>query len=107
MAEMDKMLKQMQKFREQMEELQEQLAIKEVSHSAGGGMVTAVVNGRQELVDLKIDPQAIDPNDPEILEDMVIAAVNGAIKEAFEMARQEMSKLTGGLSGMPGIGELM
>lgn len=105
MAKMDKMFKQMQKLQKQMEQMQEQLAKKEVEHSAGGGMVTATVNGSIELVDIKIDPEVIDPEDPEMLEDLVIAAVNGAMKEANEMVQGEMSKLTGGIAGgIPGLG---
>lgn len=105
MAKMDKMFKQMQKLQKDMERMQEELAQKEVEFSAGGGMVTAVVNGSMELVDIKIDQEVIDPEDREMLEDLVIAAVNGAMKKANEMAQQEMSRLTGGLSGaIPGLG---
>ena len=105
MADMNKMLKKMQKLQQDMERMQDELAEKEVIHSAGGGMVSATVNGKMELVDIKIDPEVIDPSDPEILEDLVIAAVNGAISEANEMAQKEMGKLTGGLAGgIPGLG---
>lgn len=106
MANMNKMFKKMQKLQKDMEKLQEELADKEITHSAGGGMVVATVNGRQDLVDIKIDPEAIDPEDAEMLEDMVIAAVNGAMTEASEMAQKEMSKMTGlpGMGGMPGLG---
>jgi DNA-binding YbaB/EbfC family protein len=102
---MDKMFKQMQKLQKDMERMQEELAEKEVESSAGGGMVTATVNGRMELVDLKINPEVIDPEDPEMLEDLIIAAVNEAMVNANEMAQSEMSKLTGGLAGgFPGLG---
>jgi hypothetical protein len=102
---MDKMFKQMQKLQKDMERMQEELAEKEVESSAGGGMVTATVNGKMELVDLKINPEVIDPEDPEMLEDLIIAAVNEAMGNANEMAQSEMSKLTGGLAGgFPGLG---
>ncbi len=105
MSQMDKMFKQMQKLQKDMERMQEELAEKEVESSAGGGMVTATVNGRMELVDLKINPEVIDPEDPEMLEDLIIAAVNEAMVNANEMAQSEMSKLTGGLAGgFPGLG---
>ncbi len=105
MAKMDKMFKQMQKLQQDMERMQAELAEKEVEATAGGGMVTAIVNGGMELVDVKIDPQVIDPEDPEMLEDLIIAAVNEAMAKANEMAQREMGKLTGGLGGgIPGLG---
>ena len=92
-------------FQKEMERMQDELAEKEIVHSAGGGMVSATVNGKMELVDIKIEKEVIDPDDPELLEDMIIAAVNGAISEANEMAQQEMARLTGGLgAGIPGLG---
>lgn len=102
MAKMDRMFKQMQELQEKMARLQEELGSREVKHSTGGGMVTATVNGKQELVDLKLDPAAIDPEDPEMLEDMIIAAVNGAMAEASEIAKKEMSNLAG-LGNIPGL----
>ena len=95
-------MKQMQKLQEQMERMQKKLAEKEVTHSAGGGMVKATVNGRQELVNIEIDPEVIDPEDREMLEDLIIAAVNGAMEEANQLAQSEMAQLTGGLS-IPGM----
>ena len=103
MPDMMKMMKQMQKLQEQMAKLQEELGKRTISHNAGGGMVTATVNGKQELIDLKIDPQVIDRSDPEMLEDMIIAAINGAFSESTKMMQEEMSKLTGGLGGLPGL----
>jgi len=100
---MNKMLKQMQKVQKQMEQMQEELALKEVTHSSGGGVVTATVNGKQELLNIKIDPEVVDPDDIEMLEDMIIAAINGAMEKASEMAKEEMGKLTGGLGGIPGL----
>ncbi|HHS51056.1 MAG TPA: YbaB/EbfC family nucleoid-associated protein [candidate division Zixibacteria bacterium] len=102
MANMNKMFKQMQKLQEDMARVQEELAEREVSHSAGGGVVMATVNGRQELVDIKIDPDSIDPEDLEMLEDMIIAAVNGALTESLKMAQEEMAKVAG-LGGIPGL----
>ena len=69
---------------------------------AKGGMVTAVVSGKQQLLDLKIDPTAVDPEDVEMLQDLVTAAVNEAIKQSQQMAQEEMGKLTGGMN-IPGL----
>jgi hypothetical protein len=85
-----------------MAELQEELGKKQVEASAGGGMVTAVVSGKQQLLDLKIDPAAVDPEDVEMLQDLVTAAVNEAIKQSQQMASEEMSKITGGMN-IPGL----
>jgi DNA-binding YbaB/EbfC family protein len=85
-----------------MAEMQEEMANKQVEASAGGGMVTAVVNGKQQLLDLKIEPAAVDPDDVEMLQDLVVAAVNEAIKQSQQMAQEEMSKITGGLN-IPGL----
>ena len=104
------MLKQAQKLQKQMERLQEELAEKRVEGTAGGGMVTVVVNGKQDLIDVKIDPEVVSPDDVEILEDLIVAAANQAREKAREMAQQEMSKITGdfmpqGLAGLkiPGL----
>ena len=102
MVNIGKMMKQAQEMQQKMEKIQQELAEKEVSHSAGGGMVTATANGRQELVDIKISPDVIDPDDPEMLEDMVIAAVNGALEASVEMAQEEMAKVAG-IGGIPGL----
>ena len=85
-----------------MAELQEELGKKQVEASAGGGMVTAVVSGKQQLLGLKIDPAAVDPEDVEMLQDLVTAAVNEAIKQSQQMASEEMSKITGGMN-IPGL----
>ena len=95
-------MKQAQQMQRRMAQLQEEMANKQVEASAGGGMVTAVVNGKQQLLDLKIDPAAVDPEDVEMLQDLVMAAVNEAIKQSQQMAQEEMSKLTGGLN-IPGL----
>lgn len=95
-------MKQAQQMQRRMGELQEELGNKKVEASSGGGMVTAVVNGKQQLLDLKIDPAAVDPEDVEMLQDLVTAAVNEAVKQSQQMAQEEMSKLTGGMN-IPGL----
>jgi len=95
-------LKQAQKLQEQMTELQRQAGERSVEASAGGGMVKAVVNGRLELVSIEIDPEALKSSDKEMLQDLVIAAVNQGIRNAQALVAQEMKKLTGGL-GLPGL----
>ncbi|MGF7186497.1 hypothetical protein GGQ84_002609 [Desulfitispora alkaliphila] len=99
---MNKMMKQAQKMQAQMEKMQAELAEKEVEASAGGGVVTAVANGKQEVVSIKIKPEAVDPDDVEMMEDLVLAAVNEALRKSQEMMSQEMSKITGGMK-MPGL----
>ncbi|MFO7311015.1 MAG: YbaB/EbfC family nucleoid-associated protein [Bacillota bacterium] len=105
MMNMAKMMKQVQKMQQEMARIQEELGSKTVEASAGGGMVSAVANGHQEIVSVRIDPQAVDPNDVEMLQDMVVAAVNEALRKARELAAQEMAKVTGGLNipGLPGF----
>ena len=92
------LVKQAQKLQSQMAKVQEEMALKTVEGSAGGGMVTVIANGKQEIVSIKIDPEVIDPNDIEMLQDLVVAAANDALKKAQEMMTSEMSKLTGGLN---------
>ena len=91
------MLKQVQEVRERMQRLQEELGGRTVEGSAGGGMVVAVVNGRQELLDLRIEKEVVDPGDMGMLRDLVRAAVNDALARSREMAAAEMAKLTGGI----------
>ena len=104
---MANMLKQVQKMQADMVAAQEQLKNETVEASAGGGMVTVKMTGDLELKELKIDADAIDPEDPEMLQDMVQAAVNEAIRAAQEMAATKMSGLTGGMDlgnlGLPGF----
>jgi len=95
-------MKQAQQMQRRMAEMQEELENKQVEASAGGGMVTAVVNGKQQLLELKIEPTAVDPEDVEMLQDLVTAAVNEAIKKSQQMAQDEMSKITGGMN-IPGL----
>jgi DNA-binding YbaB/EbfC family protein len=96
------MMKQAQKLQARMMEMQKELGHRTVSAQAGGGMVEAVVNGRQELVSLRIDQEVVIPDDVEMLQDLILAAVNEALNRSREMMAQEMSKLTGGLQ-IPGL----
>lgn len=102
MNNLGNLLKQAQKFQSQVSQIQAELGEQRVEVSAGGGMVTAIVNGRQELLGVRIDPQVVDPSDVEMLEDLVVAAVSEAMTRASEMAAERMRKLTGGLE-LPGI----
>ncbi|MDE0185806.1 MAG: YbaB/EbfC family nucleoid-associated protein [Candidatus Poribacteria bacterium] len=99
---MNNLMKQAQQLQKRMLEIQEELANRTVEATVGGGMVTAVVNGQQELVSIKISPDVVDPDDVEILEDLIVAAANEARNEAQELMNQEMGKLTGGLK-IPGL----
>ena len=92
------LMKQAQKMQQDMIRMQEEQESKTFSAQAGGGMVTAVVNGKHELQDLKINPEAVDPEDVEMLQDMVMAAVNEAMQTADKEAANNMSRLTGGLN---------
>ncbi len=96
------MMKQAQKLQAKMAELQAEMGNRTVSAQAGGGMVEAVVNGRQELLSLRIDKEVVSPEDVEMLQDLILAAVNEALNRSREMMAQEMSKLTGGMQ-IPGL----
>lgn len=91
------MMKQAQKMQQDMLKIQEELETKEYEATAGGGVVKAVVSGKRELMALEIDPDAVDPEDVEMLQDMVVAAVNEALRNAETAANEGMSKVTGGL----------
>lgn len=106
MGNMAGMMKQVKKMQQQMEQAQAELVDLEVSATAGGGMVTVTANGKQELLAIEIKPDAVDPDDIEMLEDLVLAATNEAIRKAGEMANEHMAKVTGPLQGMlpPGMG---
>jgi len=106
---MNQMLKQVQKMQADMMKAQEALANETVQASAGGGMVTVTITGDLQVKDVKIDPEAIDPEDAELLQDMVLAAVNEAIRQAQELAATKMGGATGGMDlgslGLPpGLG---
>ncbi len=100
---MSKMMKQLQKAQAEMSRLQEDLAQRTVESSSGGGAVRVTANGQKQLVSLQIDPEAIDPDNREMLEDMIIAAVNEAFNRVDEMVSSEMQKLTGGMNLPPGM----
>lgn len=95
-------MKQAQQMQQKMARLQEELGDREIEATAGGGMVTAKVNGRQQLLGITIDPAAVDPEDVEMLQDLVVAAVNEALKKSQEMAQEEMGRITGGMN-IPGL----
>ena len=98
------MLQTAQQMQEKLKEIQEGLAHRKVEGSAGGGMVVATVNGRQELVSIAIDPEIVDAEDVPMLQDLVVAAVNQGLRQAGEMAQQEMAQVTGGLPfKIPGL----
>lgn len=92
------MIKQAQKMQQEMMKAQEELEAKEYEASAGGGVVTAVVSGKREVVSVTIDPEAVDPDDMEMLQDLIVAAVNEGLRLAAEDAGSQMQKLTGGLN---------
>ena len=102
MGNIQQLMQQAQRMQQQMAQKQAELAEKTVTAQSGGGMVTATVNGAHELLELSSDPDVIDPEDKEMLEDMVVAAVNQAMQQAEEMAQQELGKLTGAMN-IPGL----
>ena len=102
MKGMGKMMKQAQKLQADMLRLQEEMAEKTVETTSGGGMVRVVANGRQQVVSIEIEKEVIDPDDVEMLQDLILAAVNDAIVKSQEMVSDGMSKLTGGMN-IPGL----
>ncbi|WP_110955254.1 YbaB/EbfC family nucleoid-associated protein [Anaerosinus massiliensis] len=103
MGNMAGMMKKVQKLQGDMAKMQEELKKRTVDVSAGGGAIKVVINGEKQIQSLKIDPSAVDPADIEMLEDLVAAAVNEAIRKVDDMMSQEMGKLTGGLGLPPGM----
>ena len=99
---MSNVIKQAQKMQEEMEKVQGELEEKTVEATSGGGAVTVQVNGKKEIVSLKIQPEAVDPEDVETLEDLITVAVNDAVKQADDMMAEGMSAVTGGLN-IPGL----
>jgi len=99
---MNDLMKQAQQMQKRMLEIREELANQTIEATVGGDMVTAVVNGQQELVSIRITPEVVDPDDTEMLEDLVVAAVNEALQKSQDLMSEEMSKLTGGLK-IPGL----
>lgn len=102
MKGMGNMMKQAQQLQSKMLRMQEELAGKTVETSAGGGMITVVANGGQQIVSIRIEKEVVDPDDVEMLQDLVLAAVNDALAKAQEMVSGEMGKLTGGMK-IPGL----
>lgn len=97
-------MKQAQKMQKKMEEIQAQVAKEVVEASAGGGMVTVKVNGNQELVEITIEKSVVDPEDVEMLQDLIVAAVNEGIKKSQELVKEKMSAITGGMGlNLPGM----
>lgn len=107
---MGNLLKQAQKVQAEIQKIQERLGDMQVEGTAGGGMVSAIANGKNEIIRVKIEPEVIDPDDVEMLEDLIVAAVNQALTKSQELASSEMSKAAGGMLGnlppgfsMPGL----
>jgi DNA-binding YbaB/EbfC family protein len=99
---MGNIMKQAQQMQRRMAQLQQELEERRIEASAGGGMVTAVVSGKQQLISVTIDPKAVDPDDVEMLQDLVVAAVSEALKQSQQLAQEEMAKITGGMN-IPGL----
>jgi DNA-binding YbaB/EbfC family protein len=99
---MNNLMKQAQKMQKQMEDMQKELETKNYEASVGGGAVTAIVNGKKQVVDIKIKPEVVDPDDVEMLQDLIISACNEALKKAEDESAGEMKKMTGGLN-IPGM----
>jgi hypothetical protein len=102
MKGMGKMMKQAQQLQSKMLKLQEEMAEKTVEATAGGGMVKVVANGKQQVVSMQIEREVVDPDDVEMLQDLILAAVNDALSKSQEMVSEKMSQLTGGLN-IPGL----
>ena len=102
---MGNIMKQAQQFQAKMAKLQEELGEKTVEATSGGGMVTVTASGKQEIVDIRIDPEVVDPEDVDMLQDLIRAAANEALNRAKEMVNEEMGKLTSGLNlpNLPGL----
>ena len=101
---MNQLMSQMQKLQEEMEKTQGTLGDEEVTATSGGGMVTVVATGKQEIKSIKIEPDAVDPEDVEMLEDLVLAAVSEALQKSQDLAEDKMGALTGGMDLPPGLG---
>jgi DNA-binding YbaB/EbfC family protein len=97
------LMKQAQKMQKDMARVQEELQEKMVEATAGGGAVTVVATGKKEIKEINIKQEVVDPDDVEMLQDLILAAVNEALRKADDMVNSEMSKLTGGMGGMPGL----
>ncbi|MFQ5574831.1 MAG: YbaB/EbfC family nucleoid-associated protein [Terriglobia bacterium] len=101
-GEYGKMMGKLQKMQEAMGKMEEELAEAKIEASSGGGMVKVTVNGNQEVLKVQVDPGAVDPSDVELLEDMVLTAINDGMRQSKELAQQKMGRISGGL-GLPGL----
>lgn len=99
-ANMNQLMKQAQQMQKDMAKAQEEVQALEIEHTAGGGMITVKVNGNHQVVDLKIEPDAVDPEDVDMLQDMIMAAINGAMEKLDEASEARMSQASGGLGGL-------
>ncbi len=100
---MANLMKQAQKMQKQMEDVTKELEEKEMTATAGGGVVEVTVSGKREVTKVKIDPEAVDPDDVEMLEDLIMAATNEAMRQIEEYSQQKMGKITGGIGGGMGL----
>ena len=100
---MTNLVKQAQRMQKQMQEAQADIESKEITTTAGGGVVEVTINGKKEISKIKIDPEAVDPDDVEMLEDLIMAATNEAIREMDEYSSQQMSKITGAMGNLGGM----
>ena len=100
---MGNLMKQAQKMQKDMEKMQEELHERTVESTAGGGAVKVTASGKKEIREIVINPEVVDPDDVEMLQDLILAAVNEALRKADEMVNSEMSKITGGMSGFGGL----
>ena len=99
---MNNLMKQAQRMQKQMEETTKEIESKEVSASSGGGAVTVTVSGKKEIVSVKIDPEVVDADDVEMLEDLIVAATNEALRQMDEISQASMARITGGMGGLGG-----
>lgn len=102
MKGMGNMMKQAQKMQAKMMKMQEELGTKEVEATAGGGMIKVVANGKQQIISIEMEKEVVDPEDIEMLQDLILAAVNDALAKSQEMVSEQMSKITGGMN-IPGL----
>ena len=101
---MNNLMKQAQRMQRQMEEAQKEIEEKEITASAGGGAVEVTISGKKEITKVKLSPEVVDPDDIEMLEDLIMAATNEALHQLEEYSTSSMSKITGGMAGMGGLG---
>lgn len=102
-ANMGNLMKQAQKMQKDMEKMQAELQEKTVEATAGGGAITVTATGKKEIKEIIIKPEVVDPDDIEMLQDLILAAVNEALRKADELAGAEMNRITGGMGGLPGL----